>query len=90
MKIDLKSIVNVKLTDYGKNVALYFYCQFKLTLVDAKKMLATKRNADGTYSFSFAEFMKTFGGFNSRNVLECFESIEIVPEKKESYIKILK
>ena len=90
MKVDLSSIINVKLTEDGKKLALYFYTEiFQFTSINPKEELAIKRNGNGTYTFTFTEFMQIFGGY-SPNIMNYFESIDIVSEKKNSHIKLLK
>ena len=90
MKIDLNGIIKVRLTEEGKKVALSFFSQVTFSLAEAKIELAKRWNADGTYCFDFTDFMRTFGGFNALEVIECFDSVEIISGKKNNHIRLLK
>ena len=91
MNVDSSSVVNVKLTERGKNIAIYFYSEvFQFTNVNPKQELALKRNTDGSYSFNFSEFMQIFGGFNAFNMMDYFVDVDIISNKKNSYIRVIK
>ena len=90
MNVDLDSVVNVKLTEEGKKLVLNFYIEmFYYSPFNPKEELALKRNINGTYKFTFVEFMQIFGGYGS-NIKNYFESIDIISKKRNSHIRILK
>ena len=88
MKIDLDSILNVELTEYGKEVALsYYYLDKGYSVSDSQEILNKKRSNGEAYSFTLLEFIKIFGDGNTTSINSCTKSIDVEENNKKKIRK---
>ena len=82
MKMNLNSILNVELTEYGKEVAIaFYYLDMGYSVSEAQQLLNKKGIGNDMYSFTLLEFMKVFGN-NITNVTGCMKDIDVLENKK--------
>ena len=83
MRLDLNSIINVELTEYGeKELFDYYYLIKGYSVREIYELINKRLNDNGTYKFTLLEFVKIFGDNNIANVYGCIDSINVDESKK--------